>query len=104
MTVFVYNYVFLKFSVFIFYQAYSNCLFSTFSIAMCRDNRHVHDLRILIAIELYLLSGFYNKHPSFISLISKPSKIFSSIYLIILAISVSHNVLDSNKTKGEFKI
>ena len=57
-------------------------------------------MRILIAIELYLNSKFYSEHPSFISLISKHSKVFSSIDTI-LAISVSHNALDSNKTKGE---
>ena len=67
---------------------------------MCGDNRYVDDLRILTAIVLYLNSGFYSKHPSFISLISKHAKFFSSIYTI-LAISVSRNALDSNKTKGE---
>ena len=67
---------------------------------MCGDNRYVDDLRILTAIELYLNSEFYSKHPSFISLISKHSKVFSSIDTI-LAISVSHNALDSNKTKRE---
>ena len=67
---------------------------------MCRDNRYVDDLRILTAIELYLNSEFYSKHPSFISLIGKHSKVFSSVDTI-LAISVSHTALDSNKTKGE---
>ena len=67
---------------------------------MCGDNRYVDDLRILTAIELYLNSEFYSKHPSFISLISKHSKVFSSIDTI-LAISVLHNALDSNKTKEE---
>ena len=67
---------------------------------MCGDNRYVDNLRILTAIELYLNSEFYNKHPSFISLISKHSNVFSSIDTI-LTISVSHNALDSNKTKGE---
>ena len=66
---------------------------------MCGDNIYV-DLRTLTAIELYLNSEAYSKHPSFISLISKHSKVFSSIDTI-LAISVSHNALDSNKTKGE---
>ena len=60
------------------------------------DNRYVDDLRILSAIELYLNSEFYRKHPSFISLVSKHSDVFSSINTI-LTISVSHNVLDSNK-------
>ena len=67
---------------------------------MCGDNRYVDDLRILTAIELYLNSEFYSKHPSFISLIKKHSKVFSSVDTI-LAISVSHSALDSNKTKGE---
>ena len=67
---------------------------------MCGDNRYVDDLRVLTAIELYLNSEFYNKHPSFISLISKHSEVFSSIDTI-LATSVSHNALNSNKTKGE---
>ena len=69
---------------------------------MCGDNSYVDDLRILTAIELYLNlnSKFYSKHPYFISLISKHSKVFSSIDTI-LAISVSHNALDSNKTRGE---
>ena len=81
-------------------QANGNRLFSTFSMAMCGDNRYVHDLRILTAIELYLNSEFYSKHPSFISFISKYSKFFSTVDTI-LAISVSHNALDSNKSKGE---
>ena len=67
---------------------------------MCGDNRYVDDLRILTAIELYLNSEFYSKHPSFISLISNHLKVFSSIDTI-LAISVSHNALYSNKTKGD---
>ena len=81
-------------------QANGNCLFSTFSVALCGDNRYVDDLRILTAIELYLNSEFYSKHPSFISLINKHSKVFSSKDTI-LAISVSHNALDSNKTNGK---
>ena len=32
---------------------------------MCGDNRYVH-LIILTAIELYINSEFYSKHPSFI--------------------------------------
>ena len=67
---------------------------------MCGDNRYVDDLRILTVIELYFNSEFYSKHPSFISLTSKHSKVFSGIDTI-LAISVSHNALDSNNTKGE---
>ena len=67
---------------------------------MCGDNRYVDDLRNLTAIELYLNSEFYSKHPSFISLIRKHSKVFGSIDTI-LAISVSHNALDSNKAEGE---
>ena len=67
---------------------------------MWGDNRYVDDLRILTAIELYLNSKFHSKHPPFILLISKHSKVFSSIDAR-LAISVSHNALDSNKTKVE---
>ena len=102
MTVFVYNYCHFKIQcVYLFRpQANGNCLFFTFSIAMCRDNRYVDGLIILTAIELYLNSEFYSKHPSFFSLISKHSKVFCSIDAI-LVISVSHNALDSNKTKGE---
>ena len=66
---------------------------------MCGDNWYVDDLRILTAIELYLNSGFYSKLPSFVSLIDKHSKVFSNVDTI-LAISVSHSALDSNKTKG----
>ena len=67
---------------------------------MCGDDRYVDDLRILTAMELYLNSEFYSKHPSFTSLISKHSRVFSCVDTI-LAISVSHNALDSNKTKRE---
>ena len=67
---------------------------------MYGDNRYVDDLRILTAIELYLNSEFCSKHPSFISMISKHSKVFSSADTN-LAISVSHNAFDSNKTKEE---
>ena len=77
-------------------QVNSNYLFLAFSIAMCGDNKYVV---IETAIELYLNSDFYSKLSSFISLISKHAKVFSSIDTI-LAISVSHNAFDSNKTKG----
>ena len=65
---------------------------------MCGDNSYVDDLRILTAIKNSNES--YRKHPSFISLIGKHSKVFSSVDTI-LAISVSHSALDSNKTNGE---
>ena len=78
-------------------QANGNSLFSTFLTAMCGDNRYVDDLRILTAIELYLNSEFYSKHPSFTSLISQHPKGFSSIDTI-LATSVLYNARDSNKT------
>ena len=81
-------------------QANDNCLFSTFSIAMCGYTRYVDDLRILTAIELYLNFERYSKHPSVFSLIIKHLNVFSSIDTI-LAISVSHNALDSNKTRGK---
>ena len=93
MIVFVYNYATLKYSVYLFRS-------QAFSIAMCGDNRYVDGLRTLTAIELYLNSEFYSNHPSFISLISKDSKVFSTI-VTILAISVSDNAVDSNKTKGD---
>ena len=65
-----------------------------------------NDLRILIVIELYLISGFYSRHPSFISLRSKHSKFFNSIdailaMLIMLSLRTMYNVLDSNKIKEE---
>ena len=59
-------------------QENGNSLFQTFLIAMCGENRYVEDLRILTAIEPYLNSGFYNKHLSFISLVSKYTNVFSS--------------------------
>ena len=67
---------------------------------MCGDNRYDDDLRILTAIELYLNSGFYSEHPSFVLLINKDSKVLSSIDTT-LAISVSPDALDSNKTKED---
>ena len=66
---------------------------------LCGDNRYVDDLRILTVIGLYLNSEFYSKHQSFISLINKHSKIFSSKDTL-LAISLSHNDFDSNKTNA----
>ena len=102
MTVFVYNYVILKYSLFSFLgpKQMTIVYFLYVTAGMCGHNRYVDDLRILTAIELYLNLEFYSKHPSFISLINKHSEVFSSIDTI-LAISVSHNALDSNKTKGE---
>ena len=38
---------------------------------MYGDNRYIDDLRILTAMELYLNSEFYSKHPSFVSMISR---------------------------------
>ena len=57
-------------------QPNGNCLFSTFSVALCGDNKYVDGLRFLTSIELYLNSDFYSKHPFFISLISKHSKVY----------------------------
>ena len=79
-------------------QANGNCLFSSFSIAMYGDNRYFDDLRILTAIELHLNSEFYSKHPPFISVISKHSKVFSSKDTI-LAISGSHNAFDDDDNR-----
>ena len=91
----------MTFHLFIFRsEANGNCLFSAFSIAMCGDNRYVNDLRILTAIELYVNPGFYSQHPIFTLLLNNNPGVFNSIDTI-LAISVSHNALDTNKTKAE---
>ena len=81
-------------------EANGNCLFSAFSIAMCRDNRYVNHLRILTAIDLYVNPGFYSQHPTFTLLLNNNPGVFNSIDTI-LPISFSHNALDTNKTKGE---
>ena len=81
-------------------EANGNCLFLVFSIAMCGDNKYVNDLRILTAIELYVNPGFYSQHPTFALLLNNNPGVFNSIDTI-LAISVSHNALDTNKTKEE---
>ena len=81
-------------------EANGNCLFSAFSIAMCGDKRYVNDLRILTAIELYVNTGFYSQHPTFTLLLNNNLGVLN-IVDTILAISVSHNALDTNKTKGE---
>ena len=81
-------------------KANGNCLFSAFSIPMCGDNRYVNQLRILTAIELYVNPWFYSLHPTFTLLLNNNPGVFNSIDTI-LAISVSHNALDTNKTKGE---
>ena len=91
----------MTFHLFTFrFEANSNCLFSAFSIAMCGNNRYVNDLRLLRAIELYVNPGFYSQHPVFTLLLNNNPGAFNSIDRI-LAISVSHNALDTNKTKGE---
>ena len=81
-------------------EANGNCLFSAFSIAMSGDSRYVNDLRILTAIELYVNHGFYSQHPAFTLLLNNNPGVFNSIDKT-LAISVSQNALDTNKTKGE---
>ena len=61
MTFFVYNYVILEYGVFIFLdlkQIATVC--SVFSNVMCGDDRYVDDVRILVAIELYLKSGLHS--------------------------------------------
>ena len=80
-------------------EANGNCLFSAFSIAMCGDKRYVNDLRILTAIELYVNPRFYSQHSTFTLLLNNNPGVFNSIDTI-LAVSVSHNALDTNKTKG----
>ena len=77
-----------------------NCLFSVFSIAMCGDKGYVNDLRILTAIELYANPGFYSQHSIFTLLLNNNPGVFDSIDTV-LAISVSHNALDTNKTNRE---
>ena len=81
-------------------EANGNCLFSAFSIAMCGGNRYINDQRILTAIELYVNLGFYSQQPSFTLLLNNNPGVSNSIDTI-LATSVSHNALDTNKTKGE---
>ena len=91
----------MTFYLFIFRsKANGNCLFSAFSIAICGDNRYVNDLRILTTIELYVNPGFYSQHTIFKLLLNNNPGVFNSIDTI-LAISVSHNALDTNKTKAE---
>ena len=79
------------------FEANGNCLFSAFSIAMCGDNRYVNDLRIFIAIDLYKNPGFYSQYSTFTLLLNNNPGVFNSIDRI-LAISVSYNALDTNKT------
>ena len=76
-------------------EANGNC-----SIALCGDNRYVNYLRILTAIELYVNPGFYSQHQIFTLLLNNNPDVFNSIDTIF-AISISHNALDFNKTKGE---
>ena len=81
-------------------EANRNCLFLAFSIAMFGDNKYVNDLRILATIELYVNPGFYSQHPTFTLLLNNNPCVFNSIDTI-LVLSVSHNALDTNKTKGD---
>ena len=89
MTVFVYNSVILEY-VFIFFrsQANGNCLFSSFLVAMCGDNRYVNDFRIVTANDLHWNSVFLQRASMFHLIISKYPKVFCSIDTT-LAISVS---------------
>ena len=79
-------------------QANGNCLFSSLSIVLCGDNwwcwwfRNINSKRTL-----FNLLFFHSKHPCFISLITKYSRVFNTI----IATSVSFNDLDSNKIEGE---
>ena len=68
---------------------------------MCGDNRYVNNLRILAAIELYVNPEFYGQHPIFTLLLNNNPSVFNSIDTI-LAISVFHNALDTDKTKAKF--
>ena len=78
----------------------SNCLFSAFLIAMCGDNRYENELRILAAIELYVSPWLYSQYSIFTLLLNNNPGVFNNIDTI-LVISVSHNAVDTNKTKGE---
>ena len=60
-------------------EANGNYLFSAFSIAMWGDNRHVNDLRILTAIELYVNPEFDSQHPVFTLLLNNNCVFFNSI-------------------------
>ena len=67
---------------------------------MSGGNRYVDDLRTLAFIELYLNSGVYTKHPSFVKVMNSHSGVFNNVDFL-LALSVSHGALDSGKTKME---
>ena len=54
----------------------------------------------MTSIELYVNHGFCSQHPTFSLLLNNNPGVFNSIDTI-LAISVSHNALDTNKTKGQ---
>ena len=81
-------------------EANGNCLFLAFSIVMCGENRYVNDLRLLTAIEFYVNPGFYSQDIIFKLLLNNDPGVFNSIDRT-LAVSVTHNALDTNKTKGE---
>ena len=67
---------------------------------MSGNNRYVDDIRILASIELYLNLEFYAKHRSFVKVINSQSVVFNNVDTL-LALSVSHGVLDSPKTEME---
>ena len=52
-------------------------------------------------IELYVNLGIYSQHSTFTLLLNNNAGIFNKTDTI-LAISVSRNAFDTNKTKGEF--
>ena len=74
--------------------------FLHFLIAICGDKRYGNELRILTAIELYVSPWLYSQHSIFTLLLNNNPGVFNNIDTI-LVISVSHNALDTNKTKGE---
>ena len=55
---------------------------------------------MLTAIELCVNPGFYGLHPLFTLLLSNNSSIFNDTDTT-LAISVTHNAIDTNKTKDK---
>ena len=81
-------------------EANGDCLFLESSMAMCGENRFVNDLRILTAIQFYVNPGFYSQDIIFKLLLNNNPGVFNSIDTI-LALSVTHHALDTNKTKGD---
>ena len=41
-----------------------NCLFSTVSFSLVGDNSLVHELRVMVAVELHLNATYHAQHPA----------------------------------------